>query len=328
VPGLLYATTWADGHGEFLAPPVPRVVTAAALLAIGGLLPTGLALRGGWRAWRRRRELAGAGPAFAYAALLVAALLAQTWALPVFSAVKASYLLSALLPFALLLALGLEAARPRARALLRAALLAYAAAATCVTWWGWWREGPPPRPPAQRLAGDGDAGAPAAVVAAYFRALGRDPIRTLPLLTDAAHREHALRLATAADVARHLRGEAGAIAGAGEAGAPVPVERHQVAWLSIQKREPFRALGAQLALTPLSARVEGDRATVAVRIEPPGGVAFEQAFGLVRAGAGAPWRIDGVEQRGVTAANGPAAFVAWPNEATRAWLESAQPPPR
>lgn len=320
VPGLLYATTWADGHGEFLPPTVPRVVAAAALLSIGGLLPTGLALFGVAVAWRRRREMGAAAPLFAFAALLLAAFLAQTWALPVFSAVKASYLLSALLPFALLLALGLSAAGPRTRRALRAALLLYSAAAIAVTWWGWWNEKDPTPPPAavRRLATPGSA---AAVVEAYFHALGRDPLRTLPLVTPHFHRQHGLRLATNAEVTRHLRGEAWISSVDREQ--PVPVERNIVAWLAIQKREAFRSIASRLVVMPVADTLTGDRASLTVQIRPPGGIPLEQRFTLVRGGDTERWRIDEVEQHDVVAGNGPAAFVAWPNEATRAWLDGS-----
>jgi hypothetical protein len=134
VPGLLYASTWADGHGEFLPPGERSVVAAAALAAVLGLVPTGLALRGLVRLVRRR-DPAAAAP-LAYGALLFAAFLAQTWLVPRYSAVKASYLLSALLPAAIALAVGLDATR--ARGVWRAALLAIAAYASFLTWWGWW----------------------------------------------------------------------------------------------------------------------------------------------------------------------------------------------
>ena len=136
VPGLLYASTWADGHGEFLPADRRSVVGAAALSALLGLAPTGLALAGLVRLVRRR-EAAAAAP-LGYAALLGAAFLAQTWLVPRYSAVKASYLLSALLPASIALASGVAATGPRARTVWRVALLAIAAYASFLTWWGWW----------------------------------------------------------------------------------------------------------------------------------------------------------------------------------------------
>jgi hypothetical protein len=62
----------------------------------------------------------------------------QTWLVPRYSAVKASYLLSALLPAALALATGVAARDARTRAVWRAALLAIAAYQCFLTWWGWW----------------------------------------------------------------------------------------------------------------------------------------------------------------------------------------------
>jgi hypothetical protein len=136
VPGLLYASTWADGHGEFLPSSDRRVVGAAALGALLGLVPTGLALAGLVRLVRRR-ERAAAAP-LAYATLLGVAFLVQTWLVPRYSAVKASYLLSALLPAALALAVGLAATGPRTRGAWRVALLAIAGYASFLTWYGWW----------------------------------------------------------------------------------------------------------------------------------------------------------------------------------------------
>jgi hypothetical protein len=138
VPGLLWASLWADGHGQFLPADVRAVVGAAALSSLLGLLPTGVALLGALRLARRRSHLPAAGPAFAYGALLTGAFLLQTWIVPRYSAVKASYLLSAMLPAALCFAVGLGAARGRANDLLRALALAIALYATGLTWYGWW----------------------------------------------------------------------------------------------------------------------------------------------------------------------------------------------
>ena len=138
VPGLLYATTWADGHGQFLPATSRSVVTAAALCSIFGLVPSALMVAGAIRLARRRRDYAAAFGPMLFAALLVAAFLVQTWVVPRYSAVKASYLLPALLPFALALAVGLSTARGAMRGLLRAFLLLFSAFATGVTWYGWW----------------------------------------------------------------------------------------------------------------------------------------------------------------------------------------------
>jgi hypothetical protein len=134
VPGLLYASTWADGHGEFLPVADRTVVGAAALGALLGLAPTGLAIAGLVRLLRRRVRDAAAP--LAYAAILAVAFVAQTWLVPRYTAVKASYLLTALLPAAIALATGLGAAR--ARTAWRAALLAIGAYGSFLTWWGWW----------------------------------------------------------------------------------------------------------------------------------------------------------------------------------------------
>jgi hypothetical protein len=139
VPGLLYASTWADGHGQFLPAQERPVLAAAAASALLGLLPTALFARGLVRVVRQRRAFAAAGPAFGFGALLLAAFLVQTSVVPRYSAVKASYLLPALLPAAIALAVGLSASAGTVRAVLRAALLGIAAGMTALTWYGWWR---------------------------------------------------------------------------------------------------------------------------------------------------------------------------------------------
>ena len=138
VPGLLYATVWADGQGEFLPASERSVVAVASLVALLGLVPTAAAGIGLARILRRAELRDAMGAPLLYAALLFAALLVQTWVVPRFSAVKASYLLSALLPATLALGAGVAMSRPRARAALRGVLLATAAFATFLTWYGWW----------------------------------------------------------------------------------------------------------------------------------------------------------------------------------------------
>lgn len=138
VPGLLYASTWADAHAQFLPPGVdPAILRAEVATSLGGLLPTALAAWGLVTILRRRRELdVFLGP-FLFGALLAGAFAVQAWTVPHYSAIKASYLLPAALPASVLLAAGLGELR-RARGVARAGLLALAAACTALTWYGWW----------------------------------------------------------------------------------------------------------------------------------------------------------------------------------------------
>lgn len=138
VPGMLYASTWADAHGQFLLVTSQAVVAAAAIAALLGLLPTGLAVSGGVRILRSASLRAKCAAPLLYAALLFTAFLVQTWLVPRYSAVKASYLLSALLAPALGIAIALGARGPILRNFLRGSLLAIAAYTTFLTWWGWW----------------------------------------------------------------------------------------------------------------------------------------------------------------------------------------------
>ena len=139
IPGLLYTSIWADGHGGFL--PIgefPQVLRARVSMSLAGLLPTALLLVGTFRVARRF----GAHAAWLCPLLMLGALsvafLSYSWRYPTYSAIKASYMLPALLPLAFLTAEGLVAAAPPLRALLRGALLAIAAGFTVLTWWGWW----------------------------------------------------------------------------------------------------------------------------------------------------------------------------------------------
>jgi hypothetical protein len=138
VPGLLWASTWADGHAQFLPASQPRVVSAAALTSVAGTIPATLALLGLARVLRDRRAFVAAAGPLLFLALLFVSLLRYTWVIPSFSAVKASYLLSALFPATLLLALGMGGLTPRWRALARAAVLAASLGMTLVFWYGWW----------------------------------------------------------------------------------------------------------------------------------------------------------------------------------------------
>lgn len=104
VPGLLYASTWADGHGQYVWL-TDSALRLAPVLTIGGLVPTVLVGIGVLVMLRRRRpgELACLG----FAGILLVSLLRYSWVLPHYSPLKASYLLAAMLP---------RPARSRARA--------------------------------------------------------------------------------------------------------------------------------------------------------------------------------------------------------------------
>jgi hypothetical protein len=141
----------------------------------------------------------------------------------------------------------------------------------------------------------GGARTPADVVGAYFRGVGRNPIATLPLTTDAFHERHGLQLAARSG------------AGADEA---------RAAWLAVQSRPELLVMAQQLRTQVASATESGDTAVVLVQVATRAGIAFEQRFALVRDWDGA-WRIDAIEQSGVEEDDAIPAFVAYPNEAAR-----------
>jgi hypothetical protein len=178
------------------------------------------------------------------------------------------------------------------------------------------------------IAGALSCGSPAAdpadTVERYFDLLARDPVRTLPLLTDDFHRRHGLGVVTADEARRLARGERG---GAAAAPAGAPADRYQMGWLAIQSREPYRVLRDRLAVTREAVEAGARAAVVTVRVEPDAAPAFVQRFELVRAGPADRWRIDAVMQLEVAPPSQPAAFVAWPNEAARRRLEASRPAP-
>lgn len=135
VPGLLYATIWADGQGQFVFMKEILFPVAKAL-TISGLVPTLLALLGGVVLLRRRRL--GEIACLALGAVLLLSLLRYSWIFPRFSAVKASYLLPALLPAALALSAGMQVLPSVPRSLVRALLILVSLTGTGFTVFGWW----------------------------------------------------------------------------------------------------------------------------------------------------------------------------------------------
>jgi tetratricopeptide (TPR) repeat protein len=138
----VYLNAWADTYRES---DVARALEAerearrsTVLMGLLGLLPTGLVLAGAALAARdvrrgRRREVYL--PLAVQAAVSLAAFVAFSWQVPLWSALKASYLFGLSLPFAVALARGVEAclaSGPPLRQLAPAVLAAVAAASTAV----------------------------------------------------------------------------------------------------------------------------------------------------------------------------------------------------
>ncbi len=165
-----------------------------------------------------------------------------------------------------------------------------------------------------------DQQTPTATVDAYFRDLARDPIRSLPLLAPAFHRQHGLGVVTAAEAQRLARGEAGNAENAVDVAS---VDRLQLGWLAVQSRDSFRALRDRIRVTPGVVTEDGANAVIVVQLQTDDAPAFAQRFALSRAALDGAWRIESVEQQGVVAENRATAFVAHPSESTRRQL--AQP---
>lgn len=126
----LYSTFWCDGWQSGVPSRVwlpPRPLTWQAAGAWWGLAPTALLARGAFRGLGR--DDAPSGAALLGVAGGVCALLWMFLAVPVYSTVKASYLLGLAPLFALLLGDGLDGLTGPARTIAWAALVAWAAAA-------------------------------------------------------------------------------------------------------------------------------------------------------------------------------------------------------
>ena len=119
-----YATTWSDAHvGWFLPPPFGSLALRriGRALMVLGLLPTFLVIVGLVRGVRRLATK-GWDPTLASMLTALVMMLAMfviyTFANRIYTAVKASYLLPAIVPFSFWFALGLEALVTRSRAVL------------------------------------------------------------------------------------------------------------------------------------------------------------------------------------------------------------------
>ena len=84
-----------------------------------------------------REHRAWVGPA-AFGAAIVLAFLRYSWVFPSYAAVKATYLLPAMLPASYAVVVALDRFGARTRSALRGALLAIGTVVAAITWWGWW----------------------------------------------------------------------------------------------------------------------------------------------------------------------------------------------
>ncbi len=138
VTALLYASAWADPHGQFLPVSDATISRAGAPSALAGLVPTLLAISGIGAILLAPRRYAFALPGTLFLGVLLAAFVQYTWSVPTASAVKASYLLPAFLPAATALAVGTDRLIPVARRIAQWLLLATAAVTTAAFSLAWW----------------------------------------------------------------------------------------------------------------------------------------------------------------------------------------------
>ena len=168
---------------------------------------------------------------------------------------------------------------------------------------------------------------PVQVVERYFAWVGRDPVRVLPLLSDAYHRSHGLTVAKLENFSWGHRTyiDPERATGANPDLAAVDAERGidgaRFAWLMIQIAPNFQQLARQLEYQVVGSRVDGDRATVDVRIGRA--IGFRQRFELSRDPDVGRWRIDGATQEGVVRSTSYLAFIAMPAEPMMRYVSNA-----
>ncbi len=155
---------------------------------------------------------------------------------------------------------------------------------------------------------------PRHVVELYFRRIVRDPIGTLPLLSQEFHASHGLRVLTRRDEVM-IRGGVGArdeLRRQQAIDAPGELSRARLGWLVSQNQNPPWPYGAGLVAEVVEEQVDGDRALVTSRVQAPVGDGFDQRFRLSRKSADEAWRIDAIEQDAVVPENLSTAFSAAP----------------
>ncbi len=174
---------------------------------------------------------------------------------------------------------------------------------------------------------------PRRTVERYFASLGRDPIRSVPLMSDTFMERHGMHM-TERDLAfawlkknrMNAPGTGPTLSQEGEA--PYTVHDARMAWLALQRRQIFQTVAAGLLVEYLGVAQDGDRAIVTTRVYGEKSPPFVERLTLSRVSPSAPWRIDDIEQDGVVEANEMTAFVANPCEALRRqlWARVGLPP--
>lgn len=162
---------------------------------------------------------------------------------------------------------------------------------------------------------------PAAVVTRYFDTIGRDPMRTMLLLSPAYHETHGLNVEALEDWSWGYSWVNVPEAAPNPGLAPLDTERDldtsKLAWLMVQLEQNFRRVAVQARHSIIHELTVRNRARVEVQIRPPAGLKFTQSFRLSRADERSPWLIDAIEQEGVVMREAYVAFTLNPNEEMR-----------
>jgi len=332
MPAVLHAAVWGDPVGVFLrfqpdglTGSFEREFGAECVILLGmmvlmvaGLGVLGVAAVGIARLAVQRTLAARLAAPLVFGAFVGASLLRVAWIFPSIMVSKPTtlYMLPAVLPVGIVLALGVAAMPGSYRPAVRGALLAIAAVGATFTWYGWWIPFSPV-PPVVLRAPPGSA---VETVARYFRLRAQDPIRVLPLVDTDVQLAHGLRVAQLLDIAivpdRDLSREDERALEIGRARTAWMDLYHMVVWL--------QPVTSALSVSVIGARQDATDARVSVRVSAaptrsPWGRAwagawpfppFEQEFTLRADGGG--WKIVAIEERGVTDQNMAPAFAAYP----------------
>ena len=178
---------------------------------------------------------------------------------------------------------------------------------------------------------------PTQTVQLYFRWMGRDPGRTLLILSPDFHLRHELpgfwlgdSMARVTGQRTPVRPDLQDLESKQPARSEVEtLDARRIGWLTVQQSPTLQRLAPLLAITILDESQTGDRAQVLVRVDPPRGVSFRQRFLLLRDRPQSPWQIDAIEQLGVGEPwNRLAAFAAYPHNPAARRQTPLEVPPR
>ena len=144
---------------------------------------------------------------------------------------------------------------------------------------------------------------PSETVRAYVRALGRDPGRTLTLVSPQFQVHHEIPLPVPGGDVESAIDPLGLEA----------VARAELAWLGAIRPAWYAQAASALDVTIVSEEAQDAQANVVARLGAPGTPPFELRFLLSRERSGSRWRIDAIEASNIPPASQKAACIVAPS---------------